>query len=652
MSRWSWKAAAGIVMIGTAMTGAMALASPWDPSLYPNRSRVGVNLAGVNPFMSQWMFQDFAKYSTGWVEQSAGFSFDPQLQQVTLQPGAKGAVWITQGNPNVPLGTYHVSWEGDAVPWFTHDWEVTTYVPNATGGWAKVQTKNMNFAVRDFGRGMRLTIANPDTDPSAPARTIRNIQVLAPNAAPNEPNHGLVHHPVFAERLAPFGVVRYMGPMQANQNSVTTWENRAKVTDERYSRSTGVPVEHMVTLSNQTRSDPWFTMPYQADDNYIRQFAQYVKENLDPSLKVYVEYGNEVWAAGTPANDRLRSMVPPDQPSWTWYVQWANETARTFNIWHEVFEDQKDRVVRVAAAQEVNRWVSPRFYEALNGNFDAVAIAAYIGGGGGYNSSTTPEDIFNVMRQQMADRLDTTPRTGEPAAVDPNADGYLLGDSQPKGRWAYHKALADYFSNSLGREIPLLAYEGGQGLEPGHANASWYNAFLQVQRDPEMRKLYEELLDGWINELGADLFLQYNYTRAIDGQAAYGALEYQTQPITDAPKYQALMHYSATPDSAIPGDANLDGMVDIADLGILAANWQQVGIWGTADFNADSVVNIADLGILAANWQAGMNGGGLSFEDALAMFSEFRGVTIPEPAMAGMIAAAGIIMLGRRRPIR
>jgi hypothetical protein len=57
----------------------------------------------------------------------------------------------------------------------------------------------------------------------------------------------------------------------------------------------------------------------------------------------------------------------------------------------------------------------------------------------------------------------------------------------------------------------------------------------------------------------------------------------------------------------IPGDANLDGIVDNQDASILAAHWQQVGImeewrWGWGDFNDDGIVNDEDASILAAHW--------------------------------------------------
>jgi hypothetical protein len=56
----------------------------------------------------------------------------------------------------------------------------------------------------------------------------------------------------------------------------------------------------------------------------------------------------------------------------------------------------------------------------------------------------------------------------------------------------------------------------------------------------------------------------------------------------------------------LSGDANHDRRVDVADLGILATNWQQSDLGftgGNFDYSPDGLVGVNDLGILATNWQ-------------------------------------------------
>jgi autotransporter-associated beta strand protein len=96
------------------------------------------------------------------------------------------------------------------------------------------------------------------------------------------------------------------------------------------------------------------------------------------------------------------------------------------------------------------------------------------------------------------------------------------------------------------------------------------------------------------------------------------------------------------------GDANLDGQVDITDLGLLATNWQTAGVWGTGDFDYSDFVDITDLGMLATNWQLGV-GDPLrpSLSEALASVG-LTGVAVPEPASIGLLAV-GALALGTRR---
>ncbi|MBN2021987.1 MAG: PEP-CTERM sorting domain-containing protein [Pirellulales bacterium] len=91
--------------------------------------------------------------------------------------------------------------------------------------------------------------------------------------------------------------------------------------------------------------------------------------------------------------------------------------------------------------------------------------------------------------------------------------------------------------------------------------------------------------------------------------------------------------------SPYDGDANLDGTVNLGDLGVVAMNWEKTGMtWGQGDFNSDGTVNLGDLGVLAMNWGkiAEWAGGGA----ALA--------AIPEPGTIAMLVMGALCLVGYR----
>ncbi len=96
------------------------------------------------------------------------------------------------------------------------------------------------------------------------------------------------------------------------------------------------------------------------------------------------------------------------------------------------------------------------------------------------------------------------------------------------------------------------------------------------------------------------------------------------------------------------GDANLDGQVDISDLGALATAWQSASFWTGGDFNYDGFVDISDLGMLATNWQLGVAGSpAFSFEQSLASLG-LANVSVPEPASTGLAGLGLVGLLSRR----
>jgi hypothetical protein len=98
--------------------------------------------------------------------------------------------------------------------------------------------------------------------------------------------------------------------------------------------------------------------------------------------------------------------------------------------------------------------------------------------------------------------------------------------------------------------------------------------------------------------------------------------------------------FSLTPPVA--GDTNMDGKVDVTDLGNLATNYGLTSgaIWSYGDFNGDHAVNVTDLGDLATNYGYGTSTApGAATSTAEVAATDFGELSraVPEPT-AGLIA--------------
>ena len=93
---------------------------------------------------------------------------------------------------------------------------------------------------------------------------------------------------------------------------------------------------------------------------------------------------------------------------------------------------------------------------------------------------------------------------------------------------------------------------------------------------------------------------------------------------------------------AISGDANLDGKVDINDLTVVLANYNQTGkVWSQGEFVGDGTVDINDLTIVLAHYGQTF---GASAADNLA--------AVPEPCASALLGLGITGLLGlvwRRR---
>jgi hypothetical protein len=121
----------------------------------------------------------------------------------------------------------------------------------------------------------------------------------------------------------------------------------------------------------------------------------------------------------------------------------------------------------------------------------------------------------------------------------------------------------------------------------------------------------------WISITKSDNMLTVSYLPNTSTTASRTAMiQITATGASGSPINVTLTQSAAEPT---PGDANLDGAVNVSDLSLLAANYGTTSdaTWGMGDFTGDGSVNVSDLSLLAANYGTGSSDT-LSWADAYA----------------------------------
>jgi hypothetical protein len=165
----------------------------------------------------------------------------------------------------------------------------------------------------DFGVG----VANATYDPGTGRTT---ADVVVPRSSPQvfltftdpvgmdslrliSPGYPLDNPPLIRDEwvgiLRQFPSLRFMDWLFTNGNVQKSWSDRHTPnlpgTTNPSNVQTGCAWEDVVAFANQVGRDIWINIPVNADADYVTQVATLLKNGLDPGIKVYVEYSNEVW---------------------------------------------------------------------------------------------------------------------------------------------------------------------------------------------------------------------------------------------------------------------------------------------------------------------------------------------------------------------
>ena len=480
--------------------------------------RLGINLNGPADWNSELPFVDVFRFSRPWISQKQGepWGRGPELaldehgwvQRLAPDCWAETPLCTIEGG-HYPSGRYTVLYDGRGKLDFWGAASVATSVPGRV---------EIDVDAAKGGFFLRLL----ETDSQDP---LRNIRVIMPGFADRYRQQPF--HPVFLERWQGVACLRFMDWMHTNGAKIQSWSERPQLEDATYAEQ-GVALEVMLDLANRLQADPWFCIPHLADDDYVRRFAQLVKERLDPRLKVYVEYSNEVWNGMFPqsryAGEQGQRLGFADKP---WEAAWrytAYRSVQIFQIWEQVYGG-RERLVRVLPTQGANPYVSERIVEFQDAyrHADALAIAPYV--------------TFNVPA--FGDKLTTA--VVEKWSVDQVLD-YVEQTALPESiRWiADQKKVADKFG------LKLIAYEAGQhlvGVGGGENSEALMQLFHAANRHPRMGEVYTKYFDAW-TAAGGDLLCYFSSVGSWSKWGSWGIMQYYDDDPAQSPKLQATLRWA------------------------------------------------------------------------------------------------------------
>ncbi len=577
--------------------------------------RVGINLESPSYYSTEVPLVDLMKQSHEWYtqcqpwrdsacnagqfSQKGGSSWDT-LEQSLLDTDANG--WVrslpapadgaTTGvnytgiatllptglSVRYPSGRFVVLYEGEGSMSYRISNTTLTRNTSLSGPGKDVLDVVSTAPSKMVGASMLLSITA--TDPKHTGNYLKNIRVLPPGGvcsnnitrycnaeqgAPTCSAPGVCQSfesvyqtkpfdPRFLANVKRFDTLRFMGYQGTNDaDKEIKWSQRTKPNHYTWVRA-GYhhnTVENIVALGNTLKRNIWVNIPHKADDDYITQLATLVKKRLKPGLKVYVEYGNELWntafSAGTWVEQQGQATWP-DAPDAAYVkrLQWQGKrTAQTCDIWAQVWGAEANRVNCVAGIQPGNAWAAGHvldcpLYAAQNAgqtcyshHIRGVAVAPYFGGYIGDGTHKATLESWTTEADGGLAHLFTEIFQGGQFPDSPA--GGALASAQ--------RVLNASVAFASARNLETYSYEGGQhlvGLGSALSSQAITNLFTQANRDARMGQAYSTYLQGWKGS-GAALFTQWTSVGSYSLWGSWGLLEYRDQQ--HSAKFDAVQQF-------------------------------------------------------------------------------------------------------------
>lgn len=448
---------------------------------------MGMNLAGVDYFSRIDAFLNLFKTADVWGSNgSLPVPVDADGWPTAIPADAtelRTAFYIGTDLAHDQNRQLRITWDGDAVVRILAKPGQTvqngeTFLPASGMTYSLVMVSNLN-----------------------PARPFRNLRIVRADQA-KALDGGEVFNPDFLARARTWGILRFMDWNRTNGSPLVRWADRTKPTNATWAAAPGgVPIEIEVALANKIHADAWINVPAMADDDYVRQLVTYVRDNLDPTLKLHLEYSNEVWNWGFSQTNwalaQAKKMWPtvPDIGNLDWY---GYRTAQISSIARSVYGADADKRLAMVISTQTG-WMGIESYIwrgvdraglGTNAHFDEWAVTTYWGWSLGTTDAADHAKVMGWVNSGAA---------GVDAAFQEIEHGGLLKDNTSldamKPVYAYQAKVA------ANHGLKMVSYEGSFGPTayqfPNQDQDPLTAFYAKLENDPRMGTLYGRMADDF-----------------------------------------------------------------------------------------------------------------------------------------------------------
>ncbi len=342
-------------------------------------------------------------------------------------------------------------------------------------------------------------------------------------------------HPLYAATYQQYRAIRFMKWLRPEDSEITDWNERVTVQTQSFSDDTlGVPVEYILAYANLLNVDAYVNVPMKATDDYVTQYAQLMNTGLNDHLKMYLEYGNEIFNPVTPlpyghalakANE-VGSGIPSTDSD---LIKTAKFTARRssqiFDIWDAHITNSTQRLIKVLVGFNPlsDYTLNVLDFESASSKADALAINGYIGPNRLYVDSVPAFDAMNVEQILQEINLGNVI----------NSESSLL---ELKQNYITHAAYAS------DRNLQLISYEGGNFMQIVGGSQTVVDNYFTLNRDSRLADAFVANFNNF-QSAGATTFFFFLNEDFWTHEGAFGARRYQDESRSDAPVFDGLMTY-------------------------------------------------------------------------------------------------------------